>query len=125
MNAAMAKEKSDMEKQLNTLKEQISQMTKYQQMPPQFSYYQPQSGQQWPSNMQNMQFGTMQQQRPWNNNNNNNNNATNRRNNKGRYCWTHGACNHWGRTCQSKANGHQDDASFKNAKNGNTNGVRT
>jgi len=126
MNAAMAKEKSDMEKQLNTLKEQIAQMAKFQQMPPQPSYYQPQSGQQWPSNMQNMQFGTMQQQRPWNNNNNNNNNnSNNRRNNKGRYCWTHGACNHWGRTCQAKANGHQDDASFKNTKNGNTNGVRT
>ena len=37
-NAAMAKEKSDMEKQLHKLKKQISQMTKYQQIPPQPPY---------------------------------------------------------------------------------------
>ena len=39
-----------------------------------------------------------------------------------RYCWTHGCCTHWGKNCPNKAPGHQDDATFKERKNGsNTN----
>ena len=35
-----------------------------------------------------------------------------------RYCWMHGCCTHWGKKCPNKAAGHQDDATFKNRKNG-------
>ena len=35
-----------------------------------------------------------------------------------RYCWTHGCCTHWGRTCPQKASGHKDDATFRNRMGG-------
>ena len=35
-----------------------------------------------------------------------------------RYCWTHGCCNHWGRHCNNKKNGHQDAATFANRMGG-------
>eukprot|EP00957_Ditylum_brightwellii_P120129 9166542-Ditylum_brightwellii.AAC.1 len=30
------------------------------------------------------------------------------------YCWTHGHCNHPGPDCQSKMQGHKDEAMFQN-----------
>ena len=39
-----------------------------------------------------------------------------------RYCWSCGCCTHWGKNCPNKKPGHQDDATFKNRKNGNTQG---
>ena len=40
-----------------------------------------------------------------------------------RYCWTHGLVSYFGRDCKSKADGHQDNASFKNRMGGSTKGV--
>eukprot|EP00957_Ditylum_brightwellii_P138768 10577841-Ditylum_brightwellii.AAC.1 len=37
-----------------------------------------------------------------------------------KYCWTHGACYHWGPDCWSKAEGHQDAATFQNKLGGST-----
>ena len=34
------------------------------------------------------------------------------------YCWTHGLCSHSGRYCQSKSNGHRDDATNENKLGG-------
>lgn len=48
----------------------------------------------------------------------NQNNSAPRANN--RYCWTHGACSHTSKHCRSKAEGHKDDASFKDKKGGST-----
>ena len=39
-----------------------------------------------------------------------------------RYCWTHGCCAHWGRHCNAKKPGHQDDATFKDRKGGSNKG---
>ena len=30
--------------------------------------------------------------------------------NQSKYCWTHGLCNHFGRDCRTKADGHRDEA---------------
>ena len=38
------------------------------------------------------------------------------------YCWTHGACCHKSSDCRNKKDGHQDDATFNNKKNGSTKG---
>ncbi len=38
--------------------------------------------------------------------------------NQMKYCWTHGACNHWGRDCCTKADGHNDSATFQNRQGG-------
>ena len=35
-----------------------------------------------------------------------------------KYCWTHGGCAHESAACNSKANGHRDDATFANRMNG-------
>lgn len=37
-----------------------------------------------------------------------------------RYCWSCGACDHWGKRCPTKKTGHQNKASFKNKLGGNT-----
>eukprot|EP00957_Ditylum_brightwellii_P101877 7765088-Ditylum_brightwellii.AAC.1 len=37
-----------------------------------------------------------------------------------KYCWTHGACNHWRPDCWNKAEGHQDAATFQNKSGGST-----
>jgi hypothetical protein len=42
------------------------------------------------------------------------------RRNTSKYCWTHGACAHTSRECISKAEGHQDGATFTNKMGGNT-----
>jgi hypothetical protein len=34
------------------------------------------------------------------------------------YCWTHGTCSHSGKYCQSKGNGHKDNATFENKLGG-------
>ena len=34
------------------------------------------------------------------------------------YCWTHGGCNHSSQTCQRKAAGHKDGATFDNRQGG-------
>ena len=67
------------------------------------------------------------------NNNTNNNNQYNRRrggrggrggrgnvSRTGKYCWTHGGCNHYGPDCESKAEGHKDEATFQNKMGGST-----
>ena len=54
--------------------------------------------------------------------NNNNTNRNNRRQrNKTKYCWSHGACAHNSASCQSKKEGHQDNATFNNKMGGSTN----
>ena len=37
-----------------------------------------------------------------------------------RYCWSCGGCDHWGRKCPNKKQGHLDNASFKNKNGGST-----
>ena len=38
------------------------------------------------------------------------------------YCWSHGRCGHKGVDCRNKKEGHQDNATFNNKKNGSTKG---
>eukprot|EP00957_Ditylum_brightwellii_P025006 1891989-Ditylum_brightwellii.AAC.1 len=45
---------------------------------------------------------------------------TNTNPNTRKYCWTHGAYNHWGPDCWNKAGGHQDAATFQNKMGVNT-----
>ena len=45
-------------------------------------------------------------------------NATFPRKTTDKYCWTHGGCGHISSGCQSKAPGHQDDATFQNRMGG-------
>ena len=40
--------------------------------------------------------------------------------NQMKYCWTHGACNHWSPECRAKAEGHQDSANFQDRKGEST-----
>ena len=40
--------------------------------------------------------------------------------NQMKFCWTHGACNHWSPECRTKAEGHQNSATFQNCKGGST-----
>ena len=40
--------------------------------------------------------------------------------NQCKYCWTHGWCNHFGRDCCSKAEGHKDEATKENRMGGST-----
>ena len=35
-----------------------------------------------------------------------------------KYCWTHGACGHFGKNCRGKAPGHKDEATFENKMGG-------
>ena len=35
-----------------------------------------------------------------------------------RYCWTHGCCTHHGKDCKNKAEGHDDNATFRNRLGG-------
>ena len=42
-----------------------------------------------------------------------------------RYCWTHGACAHTGKHCRYKADGHLDEATFKDKKGGSTKNCRS
>lgn len=44
--------------------------------------------------------------------------------NTGKYCWSHGGCNHYGRECNSKKTGHKDEATFSNLMGGSTRNVR-
>ena len=37
-----------------------------------------------------------------------------------KYCWTHGGCGHQGKKCKHKAQGHQDNATFRNKMGGST-----
>jgi hypothetical protein len=43
----------------------------------------------------------------------------NRQRNTSIYCWTHGGCGHTGASCMTKADGHQDNATFQNKMGGN------
>ena len=45
-------------------------------------------------------------------------NATFPRNNTSKYCWTHGGCGHESQTCEAKATGHKDEATFSNRMGG-------
>ena len=38
--------------------------------------------------------------------------------NQMKYCWPHGACNHWSPDCRTKAEGHQDSTTFQDRKEG-------
>ena len=40
--------------------------------------------------------------------------------NQQKYCWTHVACNHNSPECRTKADGHQDSATFQNRKGSST-----
>ena len=40
--------------------------------------------------------------------------------NQQKYCWTHGACNHNSPDCRTKADRHQDSATFQHCKGGST-----
>ena len=44
---------------------------------------------------------------------------------QGRYCWSCGACDHWGNKCPAKKPGHINKASFKDKKGGSTANCRT
>ena len=46
------------------------------------------------------------------------------RRNTSKYCWSHGACAHWGSECTNKKPGHIDDATFTDRKGGSTAYVR-
>ena len=37
-----------------------------------------------------------------------------------KYCWSHGACAHWGKDCRDKKPGHKDEATFKDKMGGST-----
>ena len=128
LNAIISKQKDELKQQMDDFKAHINDL-KLQQQPKAQPFA--------PWNMN--QYHNMQPygptpfhptfmspfQHPYNNNNNfNNRRFTNNRNKNGRYCWTHGACDHWGRNCRNKANGHRDDASFQNLMGGNTKNVR-
>ena len=43
----------------------------------------------------------------------------------GRYCWSCGACDHWGNKCQFKKPGHINKATFKDKKGGSTENCRS
>ena len=43
-----------------------------------------------------------------------------KRKNVSKYCWTHGACSHDSRSCNNKAQGHQNNATFQNKLGGST-----
>ena len=50
-----------------------------------------------------------------------NDNGTTRPNqkwNQMKYCWTHGACNHWDKDCCTKTEGYDDSATFQDRKGG-------
>ena len=52
------------------------------------------------------------------------NSQSNRGNpNQCKYCWTHGWCNHYGRDCRTKADGHQDAATRENRMGGSTRNI--
>ena len=51
------------------------------------------------------------------------NQRTTRKWNQQKYCWTHGACNHWSPECRSKADGHKDSANFENKQGGSTKNI--
>ena len=73
--------------------------------------------------MQEMQkmMNDMQQQLA--NSQSNNNTRTRRqttRRNTSKYCWSHGACSHSSKDCNSKRDGHQDNATFENKMGGST-----
>ena len=42
----------------------------------------------------------------------------------GRYCWSCGACDHWGNKCQNKKPGHINKATFRDKKGGSTENCR-
>ena len=71
--------------------------------------------------MQQMQFEQMQKmmEQMTNMNTNTNNNGKKKRTTN-KYCWTHGACAHLSKDCRSKADGHQDDATFQDRMGGST-----
>ena len=50
-------------------------------------------------------------------------NTTTRKWNQQKYCWTHGACNHWSPECCTKAEGHKDSANFVNKQGGSTKNI--
>jgi hypothetical protein len=58
----------------------------------------------------------------YNNNNNNGGNRSNGKRNRTKYCWTHGACAHDSKDCNpnTRAPGHQDDATMANKMGGST-----
>ena len=61
---------------------------------------------------------------------NNNNEGSNRKRKKKRnpnqlkYCHTHGTCNHDSPECRSKAEGHEDEATFANRMGGSTKNIK-
>ena len=130
LNAIISKQKDEMKQQMDDFKKQMSEL-KQQQHPTQQPFT--------PWNMNQLHNASpyghptfhpafFQPFHPnYNNNSSYNNrrfNNNNNRNRNGRYCWTHGACDHWGRNCRNKANGHRDEASFQNLMGGNTKNVR-
>ena len=129
INAIITKEKDDIKKQFDELKKQMETIKKQALQPLQpFQQLQPwqynQTFQQPPPPMYNP-YQQNNRQRYNNNNRRRNNYNNNRYQGNGRYCWTHGACDHWGRNCRNKANGHVDDATFADTKGGSMNRVRT
>lgn len=129
INAIITKEKDEIKKQFDELKKQMEAIKKQTLQPLQpFQQLQPwqynQNFQQPPPPMYNT-YQQNNRQRYNNNNRRRNNYNNNRYQGNGRYCWTHGACDHWGRNCRNKANGHVDDATFADTKGGSMNRVRT
>ena len=129
LNAIIAKQQNDMKQQFDNFTKQINDLKNTQQ------HVQQQPFQPWQANQShntpqyppmNFHPSFFPQYNPNFNpySSNNNRRYTNNRNRNGRYCWTHGACDHWGRNCRNKANGHKDEATFQNMMGGNTRNVR-
>eukprot|EP00957_Ditylum_brightwellii_P150841 11485805-Ditylum_brightwellii.AAC.1 len=123
--ANLAEENMNMQKKLddmhNLVKQTQDQMAQ-QQMPTymQQGYQQPYSQQPYYHQQQHQPFtnrtNTYNSYRPqcgrgrnFNYNNTNTYNCQGR-NNRKFYCWAHGCCNHPGPDCQSKMQGHKDEA---------------
>ena len=81
----------------------------------------------WQLQMQQAMGNQNNNQRSHNHFNNNNTSRKKRQRNPGqrfrfynRYCWSCGGCDHWGRNCPNKQQGHVDQASFKDKQGGST-----
>lgn len=118
INAVISKDKQTLELQLQELKKQVQDLMSRTPLQPLQQW--PQQQYQWNPNNQQGFYNQQHYHQPGGNRRDKNN-----RNKTNKYCWTHGACDHWGKHCYCKAAGHVDNASFKDVKNGNTNGVKT
>ena len=131
MNAAIQKDKNELQNEIRSLREQLKQVVNQQRQQSFNPMYcppsQPPHNQQWPqSQMIPPPQYQWHQQHPSTTPHTTKKPKNDRKHtHNGRYCWTHGACDHWSNKCNSKADGHQNKANFKNTLGVSINGVRT